>query len=136
MFAGKFKGEVDPKEGLHPANCRNPRERRVLGFLMPILNPEKPKRITLTMANTMFGAMSEVRPMNWGVLIHEVVAWAIPHIGRKLSYLSPFILHLYNHYECITIDEEDLLTIASEEVAYKLHPTSANTSMSSDSIIP
>ena len=59
MFAGKFRGDVDPKEGLHPSNCRNPRERRVLEFLMPIPYPEKPKRITLTMANTLFGALSE-----------------------------------------------------------------------------
>jgi hypothetical protein len=29
LFVGKFKGEVDPKEGLHPSNCRNPRERRM-----------------------------------------------------------------------------------------------------------
>jgi hypothetical protein len=50
---------------------------------MPILNPEKPKRISLTMANTLFGAMSGVRPVNWGLLIHEVVGQAIPHIGRK-----------------------------------------------------
>jgi hypothetical protein len=125
LFAGKFKGEVDPKEGLHPSNCRNPRERRMLEFLMPILNPEKPKRISLTMANTMFGAMSGVRPVNWGVLIHEVVGRAIPHIGRKPSYLSPFLLHLYKHFDCITTDEEDLLTIASEEVAYKIRPTVA-----------
>jgi hypothetical protein len=55
---------------------------------MPILNPEKPKRISLTMANTLFGAMSGVRPVNRGVLIHEVVGRAIPHIGRKPSYLS------------------------------------------------
>ena len=103
---------------------------------MPILNPEKPKRITLTMANTMFGAMSGVQPVNWGMLIHEVVGRAIPHIGRKPSYLSPFILHLYKHYECIRMDEEDLLTIASEEVAYKLHPTVADTSTSIDPIIP
>jgi hypothetical protein len=66
LFIGKFRGEVDPKEGLHPSNCRNLRERRVLEFLMPILNPEKPKRISLTMANTLFGAMSGARPVNWG----------------------------------------------------------------------
>ena len=64
LFAKKFKGEVDPKEGLHPGNCRNLREQRMLEFMMPILNPEKPKRITLTVANTMFGVMSGVRPMN------------------------------------------------------------------------
>ena len=66
LFAGKFKGEVDPKEGLHPANCIDPRERRMLEFMMPILNPKKPKRITLTMANTLFGALSEVQPMHYG----------------------------------------------------------------------
>jgi hypothetical protein len=78
MFIKKFQGEVDPKEGLHPTNCRNQRERRVLEFLMPILNPENPKRISLTMANTLFGAMSGVQQVNWGLLIHEVVTSAIP----------------------------------------------------------
>ena len=43
LFAGKFKGEVDPKEGFHPGNCRNLRKRRMLEFMMPILNTEKPK---------------------------------------------------------------------------------------------
>ena len=61
MFTKKFRGDADPKEGLHPSNCRNHIERRVLEFLMPILNSENPKRITLTMANTLFGAMSAVR---------------------------------------------------------------------------
>ena len=51
-------------------------------------NPEKPKRITLTMANTMFGAFSGVRPVNWGLIIHEIVTWAIPYIGRN-PLISP-----------------------------------------------
>jgi hypothetical protein len=93
LFTGKFRGDVDPKEGFHPANCRSKRDRRVLEFLLPILNPDKPKRISLTMANTLFGAMSGIRPVNWGILIHEVIARALPHIGRKPSFLSPFILH-------------------------------------------
>jgi hypothetical protein len=92
----------------------------VLEFLMPILNPEKPKRFSLTIADTMFGAMTGVRPVNWGLLIHEVVARAIPNIGRKPSYLSPFLLHLYRRYDCITTDEEDLLAIAADEVTYKV----------------
>ena len=78
MCAGKFRGDVDPKEGLHPANCRNPRDRRVLEFLMPILYPEKPKRISLTMANTLFEALSGIRPMNWALLIHKIVGRPIP----------------------------------------------------------
>ena len=136
MFAGKFRGDVDPKEGLHPSNCRNPRERRMLEFLMPIINPEKPKRISLTMANTLFDAFSGVRPVNWGLMFHEVVGRAIPNIRWKPSYLSPFLFHLYKHYDCITAEEEDLLTIAAEEVTYKVRPTVADSSTSSDPIIP
>ena len=136
LFAGNFRGDTDPKEGFHPGNCKNRRERRVLELLLPILNPDKPKQISLTMANTMSVAMSWIRPVNWGLLIHEVVGRALPHIGRKPSFLSPFILHLYHHYDLLTAEEEDRLTIASDEVTYKLHPETGESETSSDPIVP
>ena len=46
-------------EGFHPKNYRKHREWRVLKFLMPILNPDKPKRISLTMTNTYLVLCSE-----------------------------------------------------------------------------
>ena len=64
LFAAKFRANLDPKGGFHPGSCRNLRERRVLEFLRPILNLDKPKGISVTMANTLFGAMSGVRPVN------------------------------------------------------------------------
>ena len=97
---------------------------------MPVLNLENPRRITLTMANTQVRAMSGVQPVNWGVLIHEVFSRAISYIGQNPSYFSHFILNLYQHYECAT------MTIAVEEVAYKLHLMVADTSTSNDPIIP
>ena len=57
MFVGKFRADSDPKDGFHPGNCRNLRKRKMLEFLMTILNLDKPKQISLTMANTQFGAM-------------------------------------------------------------------------------
>ena len=60
---------------------------------------------------------------------------ALPNIRKKPSYLSPFIFHLYNHYDCITSEEEDMLTIAAEEVTYKVRPMVAESSTSSDPII-
>jgi hypothetical protein len=86
FYVGKFRGDHDPKDGFHPGNCRNPRERRVIKFILPILSPEKPKRLSITMANTLFGAMSGVQPVNWGRrLIQEYVERNIPFIGRKPS---------------------------------------------------
>ena len=93
FYVGKFRAEHDPKE-FNPGNCRNPRERRVIEFVLPILTPEKPKRLSITMANTMFGAMCGVRPVNWGRLIQDYVEKILPHIGRKPSFLPPYIFHL------------------------------------------
>ena len=101
-----------------------------------ILNPDKPKRISLTMANTLFGAMFGSRLVNWGLLIHKVVAKALPNIGKKSSFFSPFIFHLYQQYDLLLLDEEDELTIAANEVAYKLQPEAGETETSSDPIIP
>jgi hypothetical protein len=94
----------------------------VIEFILPILSPEKPKRLRITMANTLFGAMSGVRSVNWGWLIQKYVEKSIPHIGRKPSFLSPYLLHLYQHYGCINEAEEDAVTIAEDKVAYKLGP--------------
>ena len=89
---------------------------------MPIFSPEKPKRLNITMVNTLFGAISGVRTINWGRLIQEYVERSLPHIGRKPSFLSPYILHLYQQYGGINEAEEDAWTIAEDEVVYKLGP--------------
>ena len=122
LYVGKFRRDHDPKDGFHPGNCRNPRERKIIEFNLPILSPEKPKHLSITMANTLFEAISGVCPVNWGRLIQEYVEESIPHIGRKPSFLSPYILHLYQHYGCINEAEKDALTIAEDEVVYKLGP--------------
>ena len=88
--------------------------------MMPIFNMEKSKRVTPTVANTLFGAHSGVRPMNWGVIIHEILARGISQIGKKPSYISPFIMHLYEYHHCTNVDEDDKLVTAREEILYKL----------------
>ena len=124
----------------HPGNCRNPRERRVIEFILPILSPEKPKRLSITMTNTLFGAISGVQPINWRRLIQEYVEKSLPHIGQKSSYLSLYILHLYQHHNCVNEAEEDMLTIAEDEVVYKLGPevevAETGTEDSSDTAVP
>ena len=108
----------------------------MIKFIMPILSLEKPKQLSITMANTMFGAMSGAQPVNWGRLIQEYVEKSIPHIGQKPSFLPPYILHLYQQYGCINAAEEDALTIAEDKVVYKLGPdveiTEAGTEESSE----
>ena len=126
--AGKLKGEVDPKEGLHPMNFKNPKGRKMIDFMMPILNLEKPKRITLTMANTLFGALFGVRTVNWGIIIYEIVARAIPYIGWKPFYISPSSCTSTH----ITGAPQSMRITAAKEIAYKLQPVALDASTSSD----
>ena len=123
-FVGKFRMEHDPKDGFHPGDCQNVREHRVIEFLLPILYPEKPKRLSITMANTIFEALFGTQPVRWGRLIQKLVEKSIPHIGKKPFPLSPYLLHLYQRNNYVNEAEEEAITIAEDEVVYKLGPMS------------
>ena len=61
---GMFSSRVNPKDGYAVADCKDPRVKRVLEFLVPLLNPKKPTRVTITVGNTIFGALSRERPVD------------------------------------------------------------------------
>ncbi len=49
---GKFQGAVNPKDGYAIEDCIDDRQRRLLEFMIPVLHPEKPTRVTITLGNT------------------------------------------------------------------------------------
>ena len=70
---GKFLHEVDPKDGYPVRECRDAWERRLLEFLVPIVHPDKPTRVIRTLGNTIFGAISGERSVDWAVIFMELV---------------------------------------------------------------
>ena len=61
---GMFSGRVNPKDGYAVVDCKDPRARKVLEFLVSIMYPEKPTRVTITVGNTIFGALSGERQVD------------------------------------------------------------------------
>ena len=57
---GKFSTLINSKDGHTVADCIDPRKRRVLDFIVPILYPKKPNRVTMMVDNTIFGALSRL----------------------------------------------------------------------------
>ena len=55
---GKFNTSINTKDGYAISECVNPRELRVLEFIISILYLEKPNRITKIVGNTIFGALA------------------------------------------------------------------------------
>ena len=93
---GKFWSEADPKDGFLVRECRDPREGRLLEFLVPIVHPDKPTWVTRTIGNTIFGAVSGERPVDWAIIFMELVNRLIGGAGKtKPTPICPFLYHLY-----------------------------------------
>ena len=105
---GMFSGKVNPKDGYAVADCRDPRVRRLLEFLVPLLYPEKPTRVTITVGNTIFGALSGERPVDWGVVVKDVVQRLLSGMEKsKATSICPYIFHLYHAHELLLTNEKE-----------------------------
>ena len=99
---GMFSGRVNPKDGYAVVDCRDPRVKRVLEFLVPLLYPEKPTRVTITIGNTIFGALSGERPVDWGIVVKDLVQRLLSGMGKsKATPICPYIFHLYHSHELL-----------------------------------
>ena len=106
---GKFSRNFDGKYGYFIKDCKDERERRMLAFLVPILNPEKPYSLTRTLASTLLMAFSEERVVDWSQILRDLVQRLVLAARRgQPTYVGPFLFHLYHHGSTLTREEEAL----------------------------
>ena len=99
---GMFSGRINPKDGYAVADCKDPWVKRVLEFLVPLLYPEKPTRVTITAGNTIFGALSGERPVDWGIVVKDLVQRLLSGMGKsKATPICPYVFHLYQSHELL-----------------------------------
>jgi hypothetical protein len=114
-----FQELPSPKDGYAIEDCTDPRHRRVLAFLVPILYPEKPNRITVTMGNTIFGALNGGRKVNWARIITNLVVQLAAQVGKsRASPLYSFLYHLYERKELLRPEEEKSWKIQEAMMKY------------------
>ena len=120
---GKFRNEADSKDGFPVRDCRNPRKRKLLEFLVPIVYPDKPTRVTCMIGNTIFGALSGERPVDWGKVFSELVQRLVGGVGKsKPTPICPFLYHLYEYKGLLTEEEETDYTTVKELNRYRISP--------------
>ena len=99
---GKFLVRVNPKDGFVVADCKKARAMRVLEFLVPLLYPEKPTRVTITVGNTIFGALSGERPIDWRIVVKDLVQRLLSKMAKsKATPIYPYVFHLYHSHEVL-----------------------------------
>jgi hypothetical protein len=102
-----FKELLSPKDGYAIEDCSDPCHRRVLAFLVSILYLEKPNRITVTLDNTIFGALNGGKKVNWARIITNLVIQLAARVGKSCaSPICPFLYHLYERKELLKPEEE------------------------------
>ena len=104
---GKFANPPHPKDRYSLPECTDLRARRVLKFLVPILYPEKPARVTVTMENTIFGAYTGEQEVDWALVIRDVVKRFLTGVGKsKPTPICPYLLHLYIAHDVVQADDK------------------------------
>ena len=120
---GKFDSSIDPKDGYALSNCVDSRERRVLEFVVPILYPEKPGRVTKEIGNTIFGALVGEYKVNWRQMIQEVVGHLVGNLEKgRASSISHNLFHLYYRNKCLRGEEIKEVEVARECLVYGIGP--------------
>ena len=119
----KFLHEVDPKDGFLVRECKDARKRRLLEFLVPIVHPDKPTRVTRTLGNTIFGAISGERSVDWSIIFMELVNWLVGGAGKaKSTPIYPFFYHLCESKGLLMEDKETDYKAAQELNRYQITP--------------
>ena len=104
---GKFRGAVNLKDGYAVEDCVHDRHRRLLQFLIPILHPKKPMRVTITLGNTIFGSLSGNRKADWVRILFDLVSQLVGRVGKsRATSLSPYHFHLYKCNQLLIDIEE------------------------------
>ena len=99
---GKFANLPPPKDGYSLPECKNPRARRMLEFVVLILYPEKPAKVMITVGNTIFGAYMGEREVDWTLVMRDTVKRLLTGIGKsKPTPICPYLLHLYIAHDVV-----------------------------------
>ena len=118
---GRFMHQVDPKDGYAVGDCRNSRQRRILEFLVPIVHQDKPTRMTITIGNTIFGALDGGREVDWGVVFQDLAQRLAKGVGKsKPTPICPLLFHLYDSQGLLIEDEELDYQTAKEMAEYRI----------------
>ena len=107
---GKFTCPLHPKDGYSLPDCKDLKARRVLEFLIRIFYPQKPAKITITIGNTIFGAYTGERVVEWvriEIVLRDTITWLLAKIEKsKPTPICPYLLHLYYVQDAIQSEDK------------------------------
>ena len=91
--------------------------------MVPIIHPDKLTRVTITIGNTIFGALDGGREVDWGVIFRDMAQRLAKGVGKpKPTPICPFLFHLYEGQGLLMADKELDYRTAKEMAGYWITP--------------
>ena len=119
----RFSTSINPKDGHAVVDFVDPRQTRVLEFVVLIMYLEKPTQVTMMVANTIFGDLSSARKVSWGILMQELVGKLVSGLEKgKPSPISSYLFHLYHRFECLRGEELEVLETTKYMLEFGISP--------------
>jgi hypothetical protein len=76
--------------------CTHDDLRKVLKFLLPLINPTKPNRVTIEMASTVMDCLINKNKVSWAKLFHQSIRKQVTKLDKvAISYLPAYANTLY-----------------------------------------
>ena len=102
----QFSNPVNFKDGFALSNYKDVRGHRILEFLDLILYPKNPTQITIIVENTIFGALSKDRKVDWATVIGDVVQKLVFKVEKPKTFsIYPYVFYLYHWLDPLKREE-------------------------------
>ena len=132
---GKFTNPPHPKDGYLLLECKDPKARRMLEFVVSILYPEKPARVTVTIGNTIFGAYTGERKVDWALVMRDTVKRLLTGIGKsKPTPICPYLLHLYIVHNVVQAEDKKVYMVGESFMCHDIKSDEDEESSSSEDL--
>ena len=124
---GKFANPLHPKDGYFLLECKDPRARRMLEFVISIFYPEKPARMTVMVGNTIFGTNTSEQDVDWALVMRDMIRRLLTGIGKsKSTPICPYLLHLYIAHEVVQLEEKKVYMVEESFILHDIEPEEDN----------
>ena len=70
---GKFANPPHPKDGYFLLECKDPRARKMLEFVIPTFYSKKPIRLIILVGNIVFGAYTGEQEVDWALVMRNTI---------------------------------------------------------------
>ena len=97
--------------------------RRLLEFIVPIIHPDKPTRVTITIWNIIFSALDGRRPVDWRLVFRDLAQKLVAKAKKaKPTPICLFLYHLYHARNILPEKEDTDYRAAQELIRYRIIP--------------